>query len=316
MADQEATRAAAPGAEAYQRGAGANTPLFDAEFLATLERLSIVSKKIFAGRMKGERRSKRRGISIEFADYREYVLGDDPRFIDWNVYGRLNKVFLKLFQEEEDLSVSLCVDCSTSMDFGTPWTKLRWAARVAGAIAYIALANSDRVTAAALTDKVEQMLPSARGRRDVFRLFKFFEELAPAGKTDLTAACKEFALRHRQKGLVVLVSDFLDPKGYEEAIRALVGRRIELICIQVLAREELEPPLAGDLRLKDVETETMQDITMSVDLRDSYDRHLRAFTNGLRAFCMARGASPLLGITDEPAEDVIHRSLRTLGVLA
>lgn len=331
MADQTAmqagAKAAAPaspggttadiGAEydAYLRGAGNERPLFDPEFLGQLERLSLVSKKIFTGRMKGERRSKRRGISIEFADYREYVLGDDPRFIDWNVYGRLGKVFLKLFQEEEDLSVSLCVDCSTSMDFGTPWTKLRWAARVAGAIGYVALANSDRVTAAGLTDRVACMLPSARGRRDVFRLFKFFEALRPAGNTNLTAACKEFALRHRQKGLVVLISDFLDPDGYEEAVRALVGRRIELICIQVLAREECAPPLAGDLRLKDVESERVQDITMSVDLRDTYDRHLRAFTNGFRAFCMARGAAPILAVSDEPAEDVIHKSLRALGVL-
>jgi uncharacterized protein (DUF58 family) len=305
----------APADDAFVRGAGHGTPLFEGAFLRALERLSIVSRKIFSGRMRGERRSKQRGVSIEFADYREYVLGDDPRFIDWNVYGRLDRLFLKLFQEEEDLSVSLLVDTSLSMDFGTPLTKLRWAAKVAGALGYIAISNQDRVTAAALGKGISGMLPSARGRRDVYRLFKFFEELRPSGGTDLTAACKQFSLRHRQKGLVVLISDFLDPKGYEEAVRALVGRRNEVICIQVLSREEMQPPLSGDLRLTDVESDTVQDITMSVDLRDAYDRHLRAFTGGFRAFCMKRGATPLFGVTDEPADELIHRSLRALGVL-
>ncbi len=305
----------APADDAFARGVGDGTPLFEGAFLRSLERLSIVSRKIFSGRMRGERRSKQRGVSVEFADYREYVLGDDPRFIDWNVFGRLDRLFLKLFQEEEDLSVSLLVDTSLSMDFGSPLTKLRWAAKIAGALGYIALSNQDRVTAAALGDGISALMPSARGRRDVYRLFKFFEGLRPEGTTDLTAACKQFSLRHRQKGLVVLVSDFLDPKGYEEAIRALVGRRNELICIQVLSREEMAPPLSGDMRLVDVESETMQDITMSVDLRDAYDRHLRAFTGGFRAFCMKRGATPLFGVTDEPADEVIHRSLRALGVL-
>ena len=291
-------------------------PLFDPELLRTLERLTLVSRKIFAGRMKGERRSKQRGVSVEFADYRDYVPGDDLRFIDWNVYGRLDRLFLKLFQEEEDLSVSLLIDASRSMDYGTPWTKLRWAARVAGALGYVALANADRVSVAALTDTVGALLPSARGRRDVFRLFRFLEGVAPAGKTDLAAACKAYALRHRQRGLVVLLSDFLDPKGYEEAIRVFVGRRVELVCVQVLSREEMAPPYTGDLRLTDAETEEPQDVTMSVDLKTSYERTLRAFTGGLRSFAMARGAAALLGVTDEPAEDLIHRSLRAVGLLA
>ncbi|MCI0339718.1 MAG: DUF58 domain-containing protein [Planctomycetales bacterium] len=295
-------------------------PLFDSDFMKSLEQLTLVSKKLFAGRMKGERRSKSRGMSVEFADYRDYALGDDPRFIDWNVYGRLDRLFLKLFVEEEDLSVSLLLDASASMGFGdgsaATGTKLRYAARVAGALGYIALANLDRVTVGVLGEGLEGLLPSARGRRDVFRLFRFLEAVEPKGKTDLKNACRAYAVRHRRRGLVVLLSDFMDPGGYEEALRALLSRRVELVCLQVLAPDEANPTVVGDMRLKDSETEDHQDVTMSADLRAAYGRNLAALTGGLRSFCLERGAIPILVTTDQPVEALLHQTLRSVGLLA
>src|ERR671935_168197 len=144
-------------------------PLLDPEFLARLEQLELVSRKIFTGRMKGERRSRRKGQSVEFADYRNYVVGDDLRFLDWNLYARLDRLFLRLFMEEEDLHFYILIDNSLSMDFGTP-TKLHFAKQVAAALGYIGLVNLDRVVVEAFNDRLVQSMPAARGRRSVWRL--------------------------------------------------------------------------------------------------------------------------------------------------
>src|SRR3989449_5790658 len=144
-------------------------PVLDPQFLARLEQLERVSRKIFLGRMKGERRSKRKGQSVEFADYRNYVSGDDLRFLDWNLYARLDRLFIRLFMEEEDLHFYLLIDNSLSMDFGTP-TKLHYARQVAAALGFIGLVNLDRVVVEAFNDRLTQTMPAARGRRSVWRL--------------------------------------------------------------------------------------------------------------------------------------------------
>src|SRR3712207_5227898 len=155
-------------------------PLLEPQFLARLEQLELVSRKIFLGLMKGERRSKRKGQSVEFADYRNYVKGDDLRFLDWNLYARLDRLFLRLFMEEEDLHFYVLLDNSLSMDFGAP-TKLHYAKQVAAALGFIGLVNLDRVKVEAFKDRLVQSLPALRGRRSLWRLLDFLDKLQPAG---------------------------------------------------------------------------------------------------------------------------------------
>src|SRR3984885_3987436 len=167
-------------------------PLLDPQFLARLEQLELVSRKIFLGRMKGERRSKRKGQSLEFADYRNYVVGDDLRFLDWNLLARLDRLFIRLFMEEEDLHFYLLIDNSLSMDFGTP-TKLHYATQVAAALGFIGLVNMDRVVIEAFNERLTQSLPAVRGRRSLFRMLDFLDKLQPAGPSDLTNALRTFS---------------------------------------------------------------------------------------------------------------------------
>src|SRR5689334_21503767 len=187
----------------------ASPPLLDSRFLSQLEQLELVSRKIFLGLMKGERRSKRKGQSVEFADYRNYVVGDDLRFLDWNLYARLDRLFLRLFMEEEDLHFYVLIDNSLSMDFGTP-TKLYYAKQVAAALAYIGLVNMDRVMIEAFNDRLTQSFPAQRGRRSLWRVLDFLNKLEPAGSSDLAKALRSFSIKSSGKGIVVILSDFMD----------------------------------------------------------------------------------------------------------
>src|SRR3974390_1116437 len=218
----------------------ATPPLLEPEFLARLEQLELVSRKIFMGRMKGERRSKRKGQSVEFADYRNYVIGDDLRFLDWNLYARLDRLFLRLFMEEEDLHFYVLIDNSLSMDFGAP-TKLHYAKQVAAALGFIGLVNLDRVVVEAFNDQLTQSLPAIRGRRSLWRLLDFLAKLQPAGPSDLTRALRTFSLNSSGKGSVVVLGHFMDKGGYEDALRYLVARQMDIYVIQILSQEEIDP---------------------------------------------------------------------------
>src|SRR5438067_8928540 len=156
----------------------ANVTLFDDEFLKKLEYLNIVSKRLFAGQLRAERRTRKRGTGLEFADYRAYVAGDDFRHLDWKAYLRLNRLILKLFEEEEDLPIYFFVDSSQSMSYGSP-SKLDYARRVAAALCYIGLANLDRVILVAYADKVRAELPSQRGKGRILKIFRFFSDVTP-----------------------------------------------------------------------------------------------------------------------------------------
>src|SRR5262245_65170339 len=211
-------------------------PLLDPQFLARLEQLELVSKKIFLGRMKGERRSKKKGQSVEFADYRNYVIGDDLRFLDWNLFARLEKLFIRLFMEEEDLHFYVLIDNSLSMDFGKP-TKLHYAKQVAAALGFIGLVNLDRVVIQGFNDNLVEGLPALRGRRSLWRLLGFLDKLGPAGPSDLTKALRTFSIKSSGKGIGVVLSDFRDKGGYEEALRSLVARQMDIYAIQILSQE-------------------------------------------------------------------------------
>jgi uncharacterized protein (DUF58 family) len=193
-------------------------PLLGPQLLAQLERLELVSRKVFRGRMKGERKSKRKGQSVEFADFRSYVHGDDLRFIDWNTYARLDRLFLKLYLEEEDLHFYALIDTSSSMDFGEP-SKLRYAKQLAAALGFIGLVRSDRVRIETLGQSARQPGPVWRGRRSLWRMANHLEQIEPGENVSLAEGVKNFCLRNSGKGIVVLISDLLDKNGFQEALR-------------------------------------------------------------------------------------------------
>lgn len=290
------------------------TPLLDADFLARLEQLELVTRKIFLGRMKGERRSKRKGQSVEFADYRNYVVGDDLRFLDWNLYARLDRLFLRLFMEEEDLHFYVLLDNSASMDFGTP-TKLHYAKQVAAALGFIGLVNLDRVIIEAFNDRIVQSLPALRGRRSLWRLMDFLGKLEPSGPSDLTRALRTFSIKNSGKGIVVVLSDFMDKAGYEDALRYLVARQMDVYAIQILSQEEIDPDITGDLKLVDVEDADAAEVTVSLPLLRRYKENLAAFRQEMHEFCARRGINCLFTSTDVPFDRLVLTYLRQRGLV-
>jgi uncharacterized protein (DUF58 family) len=289
-------------------------PLLEPDFLARLEQLELVSRKIFLGRMKGERRSKRKGQSVEFADYRQYVVGDDLRFLDWNLYARLDRLFLRLFMEEEDLHVWILLDNSLSMDFGTP-SKLHCALQVAAALGFIGLVNMDRVVVEAFNDRITQTMPAARGRRSLWRLLDFLQKIEPAGPSDLRQALRTFSLRCSGKGIVVLLSDLMDKGGYDEALRYLIARQLDIYVIQILSEEEINPEIVGDLKLVDVEDADVAEITVSVPLLRRYKQNLTAYRAALHQFCTRRGVAYLFTSNQVPFDRLVLNYLRQRGLV-
>jgi len=292
----------------------AKDDLLEPGFMTRLEQLEIISRKIFASKLKGERRSKRKGQSVEFADYRNYVVGDDLRFIDWNIYARLERLLLKLFQEEEDLNITVMIDVSRSMDFGTP-SKAMYAKRVAAALAYIGLCNLDRVNVYAYSDRIVSELTGLRSRRMMQRIVRFLRETPIDGVSQLTPAAKRFATQHTQKGIVLVLSDFFDKGGFEEGLKYLVGRQLDIYVLQVLSPQEVDPELAGDLKLVDIEDEDTAEVTISRPLLNRYKANLQAYCQSLREYCARRGVSYLLTTTDVPFEQIVMNYLRQRGLL-
>lgn len=288
--------------------------LIDPDFMTRLDRLEIVSRRIFAGQMKGERRSRRKGQSVEFADYRNYAVGDDLRFLDWNIYGRLDRLFVKLFFEEEDLHVNLLIDNSASMAFGEP-AKAHFIRRLAAAIGYIGLINYDRLSISAFSETFGPQRVGMRGRSAVPELLDYLLKLEPQGTGNLAAACREFALRHPQRSIVLIISDFLDKGGCEDALRYLIGRRYDLYVLQVLSPQEIEPHIAGDLRLVDVEDGDVAEVTVNRALLQRYRENLAAYCRKLRRFCTRRDATYLFTSTAVPFDRLVLHFLRRRGLL-
>jgi len=295
--------------------AAASVPqLLSPEFMAKLGTLGVVSRKILAGKLRGERRSRKRGESLEFADHRPYAQGDDLRRIDWNVYGRLEKLFLKLFLAEEDLSVYLLLDASRSMDFGSV-NKFDYARKVAAAVAYIGINNLDRVSLVVNAGGEEHVLSNVRGKKQVFRLFDFLAKVQPSGKTNLQDAARRFIIRNRRRGVLLLLSDFLDPDGFEAPLKSLSAARMDLFAVHVLAQEEIEPVLTGDFLLLDSETGERLDVTASRRLIENYQKTVRGFCAALQQFCATRGIAYLFASTALPFEALVLDYLRTAGLV-
>lgn len=288
-------------------------PLLSPELLARLARMELVSRKVFRGRMKGERRSTRKGQSVEFADFRNYVPGDDLRFVDWNTYARLDRLFLKLFLEEEDLHVFALIDASRSMDFGDP-TKLRFAKQLAAALGFVGLVRSDRVRIETLGNSADRA-NVFRGRQSLWRMLDYLESITPEDTPSLAEGVKSFCLRNSGRGIVVLISDLMDKGGYEDALRWLVARRMDVYVVHVLAAEELDPPLEGDLRLVDCEDADTAEITATGALMARYRRTLAAFIDGASEFCTRRGMVYMRARNETSVESLITGYLRQRGLV-
>jgi uncharacterized protein (DUF58 family) len=287
--------------------------ILDPTFIKKLERLSLVTKRPFAGQMKGEKRSVKRGTSVEFADYREYILGDDLRYVDWNMAARLEKLFVKLFIEEEDLYLALLVDTSKSMDFGEP-KKLHFAARVAAALGYIGLSNYDRVSVTAFASSLKKPLPTKRGKAGVRPFFDYLDSLKADGTTSFAASLRAFAVAARTRGVAIVLSDFLDP-DWTEGLKSLLARGYQVALIHVLDTEEVAPTLVGDLRVIDSETGESKEMSVNPALLKRYQEALETFCGEIEGFASRYGLDYLRATTDMPFEEIILKYLRQGGLI-
>jgi uncharacterized protein (DUF58 family) len=262
----------------------AGEALFDDEFQRKLETLAIVSRRVFAGRQRAERRTKKKGSGIEFADHRDYVPGDDFRFVDWGIYQRFGRLLVRLYEEEEDLSIYFIVDCSSSMGFGDG-AKFDQARRLCAALAYVGLANLDRVTIVGVGDQLQSRMPPTRGKSQVFKIFRFLSELAPNSRTDLGEALKVFVSQHKRRGLAVLISDLYDPKGFEAGINVLRYNKFEPYVLHVVDPNEASPDLKGDVRIYDCETGDEQEVTVTDDVLANLRKAFIQYGEEIENYC-------------------------------
>lgn len=295
--------------------------LFDESFLQNLERLAIRTRQMLAGQIQGERRSPRRGQSVEFADYRPYAAGDDFRRIDWNAYARLERFFIKLFVEEEDLTVHVLVDASRSMDWGQP-NKLEYALRLAACLGYIAMVGLDRVTVSVLGQTgagARRYLPPLRGKPNVHQLFSFLQAVEPGG-TNPAKSLQDYALQATSPGPLILISDLMED-GWTQGFQRLAMRGFEPTVIHLLSPDEADPahftdpPLAGDFRLLDQETATEIELTADFASLAEYNSLVQEWQSELQRFLSQRGAHYLPVLTSLPLESLLFSGLRKQGIL-
>jgi uncharacterized protein (DUF58 family) len=291
--------------------ARAGQDLLPAEFLGQLERLALISRRAFRGRVKGERRSPRKGISVEFSDYRPYGLGDDIRYVDWNIFGRLDRLYVKLFVDEEDLCLHVLLDASASMAFGQP-AKLEYGAKLALALGFVGLVNLERVGVSVIRERMAEGWSPARGRAHLLPLMDFLGRLRAAGGTSLNEGLAQYALRAREAGLAVVISDLLDPAGFERGLKALLERRFDVHVIHLLAAEEMNPGFGGDLRLVDAETGEIRDLTLDGEALRGYRQRLRDFLERAEQFCRGKEITYHRVVTDMPVEEFVLRQLKGL----
>ena len=302
-------------------------PLLTPELLRRLEQFQLLAARRAKSSSKGERRSRARGQSVEFADHRSYVPGDDFRYLDWNLFGRLDKLFLKLYEEERELPVRIFLDASESMTFGEP-RKFDFARQVAAAIGYVALCGFDRVSivpfpntergtqsgqTGALTSEelaARGALRSVRGKKSSMQFFQNINSLTAAGGADLNEALRRGALEARQTGLAIVLSDFLDPAGYESGLTALVGRGFQLNVVQILAPEELAPSTFGDLRLVDSESGGLQEVTFGRYRMKAYQQTVQNFVQRLREYTTKRGINFFMAPSNMDLQDLLLKQLR------
>ena len=319
-------------------GASRDESLFDDAFLKRLEYLEIVARKAMASPERGERRSRKLGAGLEFADHRRYSPGDDFKHIDWNVYARLGKLLLRQYEEEEDLYVYLMVDASASMSVGRDAapgaakslkgdapttaakvsparTKLDQARRMAAALAYIALAGLDRASLVTFSEKLGQRLLPARGKAQIFRILQFLRQVDPGGTTTFGDSMRAFVHETKRRGMVVVLSDFYAQDGWEEGLNLLRYHRFEPVVVQLVDERELSPNLRGDILLVDVETQQTKEVTLTPRLLDKYRAAHAAFSSELESHCKARQIAYYQASVQAPFDELVVAMLRTGGFL-
>jgi uncharacterized protein (DUF58 family) len=289
-----------------------NEPVFDEKFVEVLEYLHIIARKILSGQMKAERRSRQKGVSVEFMDHRPYAAGDDFRFIDWGVFFRTEQLFLKLFEEEEDLQIYLLLDCSGSMDYGMPY-KWHYARRIAAAIGYLGLAQLDRVNVFPFAGTIAQSAADTlriRGKGKVFRMLDFLESRTAKGVTDLHASLNTFAASRHKRGLAIVISDLYDTKGVMAALNALRFQKFEPYVVHIVSPQEADPALLGDLRLLDSETDRFRDVTLTEALLRKYRDAFGGYCESVERFCRSKEIGYVRCRTDVPFQDTVVHMLR------
>lgn len=301
-------------AASARTGARAGEELFDEQFQAKLEMLALAARRMHHGRTRAERRSKKTGSGIEFADHREYTAGDDFRYLDWNVYGRSGRLLLRLFEEEEDLSVYLLLDRSRSMAFGSP-PKLDYAKRLCAALAYVSLAGLDRVSLVTFDDAIRGRLAPTRGKNRIFMAFKFLAEQEAEGPTGLADAMRTFVTQNKRRGIAILISDLYDPKGFEDGINTLRYQKFETHVIQVFDPGEVRPPLHGDVTLVDEETGEARELTVTPRVLERYAKAHDTYRARIERFCAEKQVAYYAVETSTPFDDAILRILRRGGML-
>lgn len=289
-------------------------PLFNEAFLRRLEHLTLVTRRPVSGHLRGAHRSRRTGTGMVFADYRQYTPGDDTKHLDWGIYLRLDRLILRLFEEEADLPVYVFVDASASMAEGKP-SKLDFARQIAAALSYLALHNYDRVSVIGWADRVVKELPARRGRTQVWPVFRFLESLEPASGTDLGTALRSYFGASRARGLVIVLSDFLDRQAFSQSAHWLRQFRHEVVVFQVLAPQELTPDLPDQVVLEDRETGATCTLESTPQLLEAYREALDAHRADIESQCRRNGWSYLFAATDMPFEDLMLKALRVEGVL-
>ena len=291
--------------------------LLDPSLVASLERLDLMSRKMLQGRMQGERRSRRRGQGMDFADFRPYAAGDDLRFVDWNIYGRLDRLFLKMFLEEEDLGLVIAIDGSASMDSGTP-NKFDVARRIAMALGYVGLVNQHRVTLALLQNGRANCLSGLRGRRRTAEAASWLIAQNAAGTCGFDGACRSLASARLGRGMVIVISDYLLREGYESGLRALAARGWDVFALQILSPEELDPRTGDqspDVRLVDSESKSEVEITLSNTVVREQKRRLESFNAVLRETCLKLGVRHMTLDSAVDYQKFVLKSLRSQGLL-
>ena len=292
--------------------------LFDQATLAKIEQLAIIATKVRVGMMKGDRRSRKRGSSIDFADYRDYVKGDDLRRLDWNIFARLGRPYIKLLEDEEDLAVHILIDVSASMnwpDNGSDYNKYQFSLRTAGALGYIGLGTGDQVSVSTFSEESIETWGPHRGRHNGVALFQFLEGCSPGGTTDINRSVREYRQKALRPGMVFLVSDLLSPSGFETGLHSLLSRGYEIVIIHVLAPDEVEPLFGGDVKLVDIETNDEAEISLNMATVGLYRTRIEEWRKDIKEFCRKRDVHYMPVETDYPWDKVILHSLRMEGVL-
>lgn len=289
--------------------------LFDTEFLRKLERLHLVAKRLSWAGAKGEHAAVRKGFSLEFSDYRRYQHGDDLRYVDWNIYRRLERLLLKVFTSEEEMNIYLLVDTSRSMAEGAP-VKIEYAKQVAAALGYIGLKNLDRVGGASFSTRLHLPLTLGRGRKQVLSLFGFLGKLSCSGETNLAAAIRSFTRLFPHPGLVVIVSDLFDPAGWRAAFEELTAKRYQLLVVHILDEREIRPEARGDVALIDVEGGRERKLFLDAELVRRFETEVAGYFREIEGVCAARGIDYLRTTTRVPFEEFVLQTLRQASSVA